>query len=117
MVTAKEAFDAKKLAQKYGVVGKVAGLYRTAGYKIDILDTKEEANVNFIASKRGEKLGVKVFMKSTYVPQDILEKLKSVAEEKGFKPILVLYGAGPKLKDDVISRAKELGISIRRVRP
>ncbi len=117
MVTAKEAFEAKKLAQKYGIVGKVAGTYRTAGYRIEILETDESAKVNFIASKRGEKLGIKVFLKSSYVPLEVVEELKNAAEEKGFKPILVLYGSGPKLKDDVIEKAKELGVSLKRVRP
>ncbi len=116
VVTAKEMFDAKKLAQKYGVVGKVAGLYRMAGYKVDVLSADEGADVNFIASKRNEKLGVKVFVKNIYVPLDIVEKLKKAADEKKFKPILVLYGAGPKLKDDVLNKIKELNISIKRVR-
>ncbi len=117
LVTAKEMFDAKKLAQKYGIIGKVAGLYRIAGHKIDITDTNEEAEVNFIASKRNERLGIKVFAKNTYVPVEVIEKLRKAADENKFKPILVLYGTGPKLKDDALNKAKELEVSLKRVRP
>jgi hypothetical protein len=117
LVTAREAFEAKKLAQKYGVIGKVAGLYRTAGYKIESINVNEDADLNFLAVKRGEKLGVKVFTKSTYVPVEIVEKLKKACEELKSRPILILYGSGPKLKDEIITKAKELGVSIRRVRP
>ncbi|NOZ31102.1 MAG: hypothetical protein GXO68_04040 [Crenarchaeota archaeon] len=116
MTTAREAFEAKKLAQKYGVVGKVAGRYREAGYKVDVVTTDEEAGYNFTAYKKGEKLAVKVFHKSGQVPVEVVEKLASEAKEQEYKPILVLYGAGPKLSESVLSRAGELGVSIRRVR-
>ena len=117
MVTAKEAFEAKKLAAKYGVVGKVAGRYRIAGYQIEILDPSEEAIANFIAYKRGEKLIVKVYNKAGYIDTSVIEKLSHEASSRNSKGILILYGAGPKVKGELIEKAKELGISIRRVRP
>ncbi|MCE4600080.1 MAG: hypothetical protein F7C38_00740 [Desulfurococcales archaeon] len=116
MTTAREAFEAKKLAQKYGVVGKVAGRYREAGYRVDVVTVDEAAPYNFTAVKKGDKLAVKVYYKSGPVPVDIVEGLAGKAKEEGYKPILVLYGAGPKLSDQVRARAGELGVSIRRVR-
>ncbi|MEB3765683.1 MAG: hypothetical protein GSR77_05925 [Desulfurococcales archaeon] len=117
MVTAREAFEAKKLASKYGSVGKVAASYRTAGYKIsENIDINPGAKYNFIASKKGEKLVVKVYEKSSNVPVEVLDNLASAAKELGGKPLLVLYGAGPKLTGEIREKAKELGVSIRRLR-
>lgn len=116
MTTAREAFEAKKLAQKYGVVGKVAGRYREAGYQVDVDTIDEDAPYNFTAYKKGEKLAVKVVYKSGPVEDSVVEKLAGDAGEKGYKPILVLYGAGPKVSESVLSKAKELGVSIKRVR-
>lgn len=116
MTTAREAFEAKKLAQKYGVVGRVAGRYRVAGYNVDVLTTDEEADYNFTAYKKGEKLAVKVVHRSGQVPVEVVEKLAGGAKEQGYKPILILYGAGPKLSESVLSRAGELQVSIRRIR-
>jgi predicted RecB family endonuclease len=116
MTTAKEAFEAKKLAQKYGVIGKVAGRYRESGYKVDVLTTDDEADYNFTAVKKGEKLAIKVYHKSGTVPVEVVEKLAGKSKEEGFKPILILYGAGPKLTEQVSAKAGELSVSIRRVR-
>jgi len=115
MTTAREAFEAKKLEAKYGVVGKVAGLYRRAGYDVVVETVDEEADYNFIAKKKGEKLIVKVYKKSGKVPVEVVEKLAGAAGE-GVKPILVVYGAGPKLTGELQAKAKELGVSVRRVR-
>jgi len=116
MTTAREAFEAKKLESKYGVVGKVAGLYRRAGFDVTVESAEEEAVFNFTAKRKGERLVVKVYKKSGRVPVEVLEKLAEAAKEKGFRPILVVYGAGPKLSSELQARAKELGVSLRRVR-
>jgi hypothetical protein len=113
VVTEREAFEAKKLASRYGVVGKVAANYRTAGYEVKVETTKEEAPYNFIAWKKGEKLLVKVYSKSGEVPSKILENLSTAGEGK---KILVLYGAGPRIVRELIDKAKQFGISIKRVR-
>lgn len=117
MVTEKEAFDAKKLAAKYGVIGKVAGRYRMAGYLIDMIDTGEGAAINFLAYKRGEKLAVKVYTKSGHVEASLVEKLASNAKDRESRGVLVLYGSGPKITGELVEKARELGISIRRMRP
>ncbi len=117
MVTAKEAFEAKKLASKYGHVGKVAASYRTAGYEIsESIDVSADAPYNFTASKKGEKLVVKVYEKTGTVPTDVLERLVSSAKEVEGKPVLVLYGAGPKVSSELREKAKSELVSIRRFR-
>ncbi len=116
MVTAKEAFEAKKLIAKYGVVGKVAARYRTAGYQVKVEKSDPESDYNFVAWKKGEKLVVAVYTKSGQVPEEAVEKVANAAKELGGKPILVLYGAGPKTTGSLVEKAKELGVSLRRVR-
>ncbi|MCE4604560.1 MAG: hypothetical protein F7B20_06315 [Aeropyrum sp.] len=114
MVTSEEAFEAKKLAAKYGVVGRVAGSYRMAGYEVEVLDASLDSPLNFKAWRRGEKLAVRVYSKSGRVPAGVVEELASKAE--GWKPVLVLYGAGPKVSGEVLEKSRELGVSIRRFR-
>ncbi len=114
MTTAREAFEAKKLAQRYGVVGKVAGRYREAGYQVEVAAADEESPVNFTAYKKGEKLAVKVVWRSGPVALEVVDSLAEAAE--GAKPVLVLYGAGPKATGALLERAREKGVSIRRVR-
>ena len=116
MTTAREAFEAKKLAQKYGVVGKVAGRYVTAGYKVDVVTTSEEAPYHFTAARRGEKLAVLVYSKTGKIPLKVVEGLAGKAKEEGLKPVLALYGAGPQVSEELLGKARELGVSIRRVR-
>jgi len=113
LTTGREAFEAKLLAMKYGVPGKVAGLYRSAGYQVDMLLSDE---LDFIARRRGEGLGVKVYQDPGQPPEDLLSRLSAAARERGLKPVLILYGAGPRVSGEVRDRARELGISIRRVR-
>lgn len=117
MVTAREAFEAKKLATKYGVPGKVAALYRTAGYEVEILSTDQGAAANFRASKRLDHLLVKVYWRTGKVPSEVVEKLAEEAGRENRKPVLVLYGSGPKMSPELAEKARSLGVRIRRVRP
>ncbi|BAN90716.1 hypothetical protein [Aeropyrum camini] len=114
MATAREAFEAKKLAARYGIVGKVAASYRMAGYEVDVMDGSAEAPAHFKAWRRGESLVVKVYQKSGRVPISVVEELASASGDS--KPVLVLYGSGPKLTSEVLEKARELGVSIRRFR-
>jgi hypothetical protein len=116
MVTAREAFEAKKLASKYGIPGKVAARYRMAGYTIEMLSADPDADAHFKAIKRREALLVRVYWSSTRVSEDVLKRLAEAAKE-GSKAVLVLYGAGPRITEDFLSKAKELGITVKRVRP
>lgn len=116
MTTAREAFEAKKLAEKYGVIGKVAGRYREAGYQVEVVAADEDSAYNFTAERRGERLAVKVAVKPGPVPVEVLEKLAGQAGEHGYKPMLVLYGSGPRLVKATATRAAELKVSVRRAR-
>jgi len=115
MVTAREAFEAKKLASKYGVPGKVAALYRMAGYRVDMISSEPDAPVHFKASKRRDHLAVRVYWKPGKVPPEVVEELASTAGGS-HRPVLVLYGAGPRADEGLIEKARGLNVKIRRVR-
>jgi len=117
VTTAKEEFEARKLEARYGVVGKVAARYRRAGYEVRVESTEEGASSHFTAKRKGELLVAKVYWSPGRVPLEAVEAVAKAAGERGGKPILVLYGAGPRSHADLIAKAKELGVSLRRVRP
>lgn len=114
MVTPREAFEARKLASKYGIVGKVAGNYRMAGYEVEVVDPSGGGPVSFRAVRRGESLAVRVYSKSGRIPVGVVEELASQAG--GAKPVLVVYGSGPKVYGELLEKAKSLGVTIRRFR-
>ena len=116
MVTAEEAFEAKKLEAKYGVVGRAAARYRMAGYEVKVESADLESSVNFIAWKRREKLVVKVYQKSGEVPSRVVEEIAAKAREIGGRPVLVLYGRGPRVTSDLLELAKSNNVSIKRMR-
>lgn len=117
MATEREAYEAKLLASRYGPVGKVAGNYRVAGFQVKVLNGSEEAPLNFIAWKKGgERLGVKVRVKSGVVDKSEIESLKAEAERNNAKPVLVLYGRGPRISRELVEEARRMGVSLRRVR-
>ncbi len=115
MVTAREAFEAKKLAARYGVVGKVAARYRMAGYEVRVESAEEGSKLHFTAVKPRDRIAVRVYWRTGPVPESVVEELASAAGS-GFKPVLVLYGAGPKITPQVLEKARGLGVSVRRVR-
>ena len=114
MATSREIYEAKMLERKYGVVGRVAGRYRTAGYTVEVRDPGEDAPYNFVALKKREKIVVKVFSRQGVVPADVIDSLRESAGSA--KKVLVLYGSGPKVTAELVTRARELGVSIKRVR-
>ena len=116
MTTAREAFEAKLLASRYGPVGKGAANYRAAGYQVRIVDATAREPVSFIAWKKGERLAIRVIVASGPVKAEAVNGLKEAAEKESAKPILVLYGRGPKLTSEALEAARQAGVSLRRFR-
>ena len=113
MTTAREEFEARKLEARYGVPGRVAALYRRAGFQVKMADG---GSIDFVAWRKGEKLAVKVYQASGQVPVDVVEALAEEAGKQGAKPVLALYGAGPRLSGEAREAVKQKGVSVRRVR-
>ncbi len=116
MTTAREAFEARMLASKYGPVGRVAANYRAAGYNVKVLDPAAKESVSFIAWRKGEKLAVRVLIASGPVKVETVNELREAASKEGAKPILVLYGRGPKLTSEALEAARQAGVSLKRFR-
>ena len=116
MTLAEIVFQRRKLEQKYGVEGKVAGRYVEAGFHVKMHVTTKHGAVSFVAIKGREKLAVDVVSSKRALSKADLESLRRKAESLSAKPVLVLYGAGPKLDDEARNYARENSIEIRRIR-
>jgi len=114
LTTAREEFEARKLEAKYGVVGRVAAGYRRAGF--DVREVEEGDPGFFRAVKRKQSLTVAVTYRQGRIGPDLAEAVADKARERGDKPVLVLYGSGPKVTGELLEKARELGVSVRRVR-
>ncbi len=116
MSLARIVFLKKKLAEKYGVEGKVAGRYIEAGYSVRMKPRTRHGELSFLAYKGSQKLAVDIIYTKKEVSTEELENLRKKAELLKAKPILVLYGTAPRIKPELREKIEELGISIRRVR-
>ena len=116
MSLARIVFTSRKLAEKYGVEGKVAGKYVEAGYSVRMRFETAAGTVSFVAKKESTILAVDVIDGTITVTAEHVKKLAEKAKSINAKPVLVLYGSGPRLTDEAKKTASELGVTIRRVR-
>ena len=116
MSLARIVFEKKKLEERYGVEGRVAGHYVEAGYSVKMKFGTPHGTLSFVAKKHSEVLAVDVIYASTVVGAETVRALAEKAASVKAKPVLVLYGSGPVLSEEAKKSAKELGVSIRRVR-
>jgi len=117
MTLAEIVFQKKKLEEKYGVEGKVAGAYVEAGYDVRMDFNTSKGRLSFVAKKGGQLLAVDVVTVSKVLGRDVVEAVAEKAKSINAKPVLILYGAGPRLSDEAKAAAKELGVEVKRVRP
>ena len=116
MSLARIVFEKRKLESRYGVAGRVAGLYVEAGYSVTMNFPTPNGPVSFVARKSGETLAVDVVAGAVKVGPDVVENLVSKALSIKAKPVLVLYGSGPVLSEEAKAKASEAGVKVRRVR-
>lgn len=116
MSLARIVFEKKKLEARYGIEGVVAGRYVEAGYRVEPGFKTSHGVLSFVARKNGVILAVDVIYSSTIVGVDTLKTLVEKARSVNGKPVLVLYGSGPKLSKEAVEAAKTLGVVLRRVR-
>jgi hypothetical protein len=117
MTLAEIVFQKKKLEEKYGVEGKVAGFYVEAGYDVRMSFNTSKGTLSFVAKKGSQLLAVDVIVASKVLGKEVIEALAEKAKAIKAKPVLILYGAGPKLSDEAKAAAKELSVEVKRVRP
>ncbi len=116
MSLARIVFEKKKLEKRYGVEGRVAGLYVEAGYSVAMRFNTPAGTLSFVAKKEGQMLAVDVVSGSVRVGADTVKNLASKASSIKAKPVLILYGSGPVLTEEARKAAQEEGVAIRRVR-
>jgi len=107
----------KRLIRKYGVVGAVAGRYVEAGLHVQVMHPTRYGPAHIIATGGGQRLVVEVVEGVSSVGPEVVETLYDKATLLRAKPVLVLYGIGPKLSNEARALAHKLGIKVRRLRP
>lgn len=114
MTSAKRLFLMRKLREKYSVKGRVASRYIAAGFSVTI--NPPLTGVDFTATKHGFRYaGIILWEKKTY-NTDVVEKAHSIGEKYRVKPLIILYGSGPRITREAVEKARELGVIIRRIR-
>jgi len=117
MVTAKARFISKLFRERYGVIGVVAGRYVSAGYGVKFNIRSGEVVFDIVALKENEKLAIKVYNGRVVLEIEDVNKIIDAAKNVNAKPVIILYGRGPKVSDELINKLDEIEISIRRIRP
>jgi len=110
MATSRQINLARTLEEKYGVIGKVAGRYVTAGLHVTMMHPTRYGPVHFVVQGNGLKLAVDMVTGGDATAA--AELLKKKAELLKAKPVLVLYGDA---KADAAKLA-EMGVKVRRIR-
>jgi hypothetical protein len=108
MATPRQTRLARLLEEKYGIVGKVAGRYVTAGLHVAMMHPTRYGPIHFVAQGNGLKLAVDVVAEGD--PLKAAELLKKKAELLKAKPVLVLYG----LAGAGIEKLAEMGVEVRK---
>jgi hypothetical protein len=114
MATARQMFVINKLSRKLGVKGRVASRYVEAGYSVRVDPPLE--GVDFTASKKGVRLAGIIITGRKTVDADTIENAKKIGEEYRVKPVIILYGSGPSITPEALRKAREYGVSLRRIR-
>ena len=104
------------LRQKYGIVGEVAARYLESGARVRVHHPTRHGDIHILVYKDGTKYAIEVFSDPRPVPKEVVEKLIEKSRIIHAKPILVLYGDGPKLSNEIYEFCKSQGVKVRRIR-
>jgi len=116
LTLAEIVFTKKKLERRYGVEGYVAGRYVEAGYSVTMRFKTPGGVVSFVAKRSGELLAVDVVNGTIEVGREMVEAIAEKAASIRAKPVLALYGSGPRVTEEALGAAREKGVTIRRFR-
>lgn len=116
MATARQRFLARVLVRKYGEVGAVAARYVEAGYAVRVMHPTRYGPAHVIAQRGGEKLIIEVFKEPRPLEMRDVEPLLKKAELLRGRPVLVLYGDGPRLSNELFQELRGRGVKVRRIR-
>jgi len=114
MTTARQRFLANLLEAKGGVYNRIASKYVNAGYHVRFDHGFKD--IDLIVYRSRERFGLKIlYMKKVYGKTD-LENFLNSCEKHGLKPVIILYGSGPRLDQEMLASLAEKKVRIRRVR-
>ncbi len=113
MALSRIVFMSKKLREKFGVEGIVASRYLEAGYSVRIGFNTPRGRLSIIAKKEGKVLAIDVVHEKRLVTSNDIVEISEKAKSINAKPILVIYGRGPKVSNEAKEKAKELGVEIK----
>lgn len=116
MSLARIKFIQKSLIEKYGILGNVASKYIEAGLNVRILHPTRYGPIHIVVNGNNIRLAIEVFAESREVPREVVEKIVEKAKLIKAKPVLILYGDGPKLTDEVFELCRKYGVKVRRLR-
>ncbi len=106
----------KVLEEKHGIKGVVAGRYIEAGYNV-VFDFKTpHGTLDIVATKGGDRVAIDVVWESKEVSSSDIENLVNKAKSINARPVLVLYGDGPRITDEVKRKAQEMKVIVKRIR-
>lgn len=112
LTSAKQKFVINKLLEKGGVLNKVATKYIESGFKVKVSPKFE--NIDIVAHRGDIKYGLKVFYEKKIINKNDLENFIKKCSELGYKPIVVLYGNGPRLSQELLGETRDF--IVKRIR-
>ncbi|OYT54730.1 MAG: hypothetical protein B6U76_07105 [Desulfurococcales archaeon ex4484_217_2] len=104
-----------KLIRENGVLGKIASLYVASGHAVTLNVKVGEHRVDIVASKDNVKYAIKTHLTSNPVTPKEVEEIANASSKFNAKPTLLIYGSA-KIPEETLSKAKELGVKLKRVR-
>ena len=116
MSLARIRFIQKSLIEKYGILGHVASRYLEAGLSVRVLHPTRYGPIHIVVNGNNTRLAIEVFAESREVPREVVERIVEKAKLIKAKPVLILYGDGPKLTDEVFDLCRKYGVKVRRIR-
>lgn len=111
MTTAHQGFIINKLLEKGGVLNKVAANYVKAGFNVRVKPGIND--VDLIAIKRNEYYCIKVLWKKKIFNEQELSSFIENCDKIKCRPVIILYGSGPKIDPGFLGKYK---VKIRRIR-
>jgi len=116
MTLARVIYVGRRLRRKYGVIGIVAGRYLEAGYSVELGHRTSKGPIDILARKEGTVLAISVVKSPARITSRLVEETAEKARLLRAKPIIVLYGRGFKITEEIRGQAEKLGVHLKRVR-
>ena len=113
MATAKQVYLAKKLEEKYGAIGSVAGRYLEAGLSIEINHPTRYGPIHIVARGGKSIYAIEVVDKPEKLSLDVVRNLVEKAKTIKAKPILVLYSNAVSISDEIYKFCIDNGVKIK----